>query len=81
MLLLEQKNSVDQLVEDIHEYEADWSQEISEEDITEDEDFIYLEFDGTEDIWDEFMDLGRYLNARSTAEVNNGERYVLAVQK
>jgi len=81
MPLLEQKNSVDELIEDIHEYEADWSQEISEEDISEDEDFMYLEIDDTENIREEFMDLGRYLDARSTAEVNNGERYVLAVEK
>lgn len=81
MPLLEPKDSVDQFVEDVRGYDADWTSEISEEDISEDEDFMYLEIDTEDYIRDEFMDMGRYLDARSTGEVNNGERYVLAVEK
>jgi hypothetical protein len=52
-----------------------------EHDIDSDDDFIYFEVSGAEDIDDAFFELGRELHARSTARVNGGEEYRLAVRK
>ncbi len=71
----------EELLEEAREYEADWSSEIGGENIREDENFLYLELESENDIRDEFMELGNYLEARSTGVVNGGERYVLSVEK
>ncbi|MFB6190632.1 MAG: hypothetical protein ABEJ91_03605 [Candidatus Nanohaloarchaea archaeon] len=46
-----------------------------------DDEFIYFEISDAEGIDDAFFDLGRELNARSTASVNGGEEYRLSVRK
>lgn len=80
MELLE-KTPAEELLEEIEEYSPGWSYEVGEENVSEDEDFLYLELETPENIGDDFMQLGAYLDARSTAVVNEGVKYVLSVEK
>jgi hypothetical protein len=76
-----EKTPEEKLLEQVNGYGLHWSYEVTEENIREDEDFLYLEIETEDDIHDEFMELGNYLEARSTGTVNGGERYVLSVEK
>lgn len=76
-----EKTQEEELLEQVKGYGQYWSFDVTEEDISEDEDFLYLEIETVDDIQDEFIQLGWYIDARSTGVVNNGERYVLSVEK
>ncbi|MFB6114962.1 MAG: hypothetical protein ABEK04_01615 [Candidatus Nanohalobium sp.] len=81
MPVFEYEEAVENLIEEVRGYGFAWSHEINYENISEDEDFVYLEVEASEDIRDQFMELGNFLDAKSTGEVNNGERYILSVGK
>lgn len=78
---LEYEEAVKGLIEEVNRYKNSWMPEIDEEDIEEDEKFLYLEIESSEDILEQFQELGNYIDARSTGEVNNGEKYILSVEK
>lgn len=81
MPVFEYEEQVEELIEEVRGYGFAWSHEISYENISEDEDFLYLELEASDDIRDQFMELGNFLDARSTGEVNGGERYILSIEK
>lgn len=81
MSVSECEEQVEELIEEVRGYGFAWSNEVSYENISEDEDFLYLELEASEDIREQFMELGNFLDARSTGEVNGGERYILSVEK
>lgn len=81
MPVFEYEEAVKRLREEINNYDPTWSSQIDYENVSEDEEFLYLELETSEDIWDRFMELGNLLDARSTGEVNNGEKYILSVEK
>lgn len=68
------------LVEDVKKYGGAWTEDLEPGDVSEDEDFLYLEVIDPGEISEEFHELGTELSAH-TSEVNNGERYLLAVEK
>ena len=66
---------------EVQSYDRPWLEDITVEDnIKEDDEFIYLELEQT-DIGSDFHELGWALEATTTAEVNSGEKYRLAVRK
>lgn len=75
-----QARTTEDLLDEINQYDTPWAENISENDLTEDEDFIYLEIEQGEDIAQAFHDLGAELSAH-TAEVNGGDKYVLSAEK
>lgn len=81
MPVFEYEEAVEKLMEEVKGYGFARSHEVSYENISEDEDFLYLELETSEDTWDQFSELGKSLDAKSTGEINNGERYVLSVEK
>ncbi|MFB6175115.1 MAG: hypothetical protein ABEJ87_03995 [Candidatus Nanohalobium sp.] len=81
MSVFEYEEAVESLLKEVNGYGFSWSLEADRENIREDENFLYLELESSEDIWDQFQELGNYLDARSTGQVNNGESYVLSVEK
>lgn len=76
-----EKKPEEEILERVQGYGLHWSYEITEENIRENQDFLYLELEAEEDIQDEFMELGNCLEARSSGVVKDGERYVLSVEK
>lgn len=68
------------LIEEVRSYGGSWTEGLESGDITEDEDFLYLEVLENEDISSEFHELGTELSGH-TSEVNQGEKYILAVEK
>ena len=69
-------------MDEVRSYDRPWLENITVEDnITEDDEFLYLELEEESDIGSEFHDLGRALEATTTAEINGGEKYSLAVRK
>lgn len=69
-------------MEEVKGYDRPWLEDITvEENIEEDDEFLYLELEEPDDIGSEIHELGRELDAVTTAEVNKGERYYLAVRK
>lgn len=59
-----------------------WTEALTaDENVEEDENFLYLEVEDEEDISEDLYELGWMLDAKTVGEVNNGERYVLAVEK
>lgn len=70
-----------ELLEQAQNYGAEWTESLDEDNISEDERFRYLEVETSQDISTEFFELGIYLDAKSTAEVDHGDRYVLSVKK
>ena len=74
------EKTADELIEEVHRYDAQWTENLDTGDVEEDENFLYLEVEASEDIGSEFHELGAILSAH-TADVNNGERYRLAVEK
>lgn len=69
-------------LEQVKAYDLGWTENLTvEENVEEDEEFLYLEVEDENDISGSFYELGWALDATSTGEVNNGERYVLSVEK
>jgi len=81
MPVFEQEEPVEKLLEEVRGYGFVWSRDIDYENISEDQEFLYLEVETSQDILDRFQELGNYLDARSTGEVNEGEKYILSVEK
>ena len=79
--MLSEYKSIEDFIEDIRGYGTYWALEVTEEDVREDKAFMYLDIESEIDIKDSFIELGRYLDAKSMGVVNSGERYVLSVQK
>lgn len=71
----------EEFLTDVKTYTEAWDIELTEENLSEDEDFLYLEIETEQDLQDEFMELGNHVYARSSAVVNSGERYILSVEK
>lgn len=69
-------------MDEVQSYDRLWLDNITVEDnIEEDDEFLYLELEEPSDIGSEFHELGWALEATTTAEVNSGEKYRLAVRK
>ena len=69
-------------MEEVKGYDRPWLEDITvEENIEEEDEFLYLELEELGDIGSDFHELGQLLDAVTTAEVNKGERYYLAVRK
>lgn len=71
----------EKLVEKVRESEYGWTQDVSYENVSEDEEFLYLEIEDLEGSGGQFQELGAELGARTTGTVNYGERYFLSVEK
>ena len=69
---------VNELTEKVEEYEIPFDYEM---DVEEDDEFVYLEFEASGDVFEEFLRLGTYLEAGSIAEKNDGELYIISVNK
>lgn len=74
------EEKVDELIEEVRSYDAQWTEKLDTGDVEEDENFLYLEIQSSEDIGSEFHEMGAMLSAH-TAEVNGGESYRLALEK
>lgn len=69
---------LNELTEEVEEYEMPFDYEM---DVEEDDEFVYLEFEASGDVFEEFLRLGNYLEAGSIAEQNDGERYIISINK
>jgi len=75
------ENSVNKILDEVRNYDYDWVSEVTKDDVREDDRFLYVEITNYDDIWDEILELGYHMDAKSIAEVDGEERYLISVER